>query len=49
MQRQTGMSSENSRELYTMDQHIVTESIIVKGDVSTIYAIWSDFGNLPRL
>jgi uncharacterized membrane protein len=31
-----------------MDQHIVTESIIVKGDVSTIYAVWSDFGNLPR-
>ena len=31
-----------------MDPHIVTESIIVKGDVSAVYAIWADFTNLPR-
>jgi uncharacterized membrane protein len=31
-----------------MDQHIVTESIIVKGDVNAVYAAWADFVNLPR-
>jgi uncharacterized membrane protein len=31
-----------------MDQHIVTESIIVKGDASAVYAIWANVANLPQ-